>query len=150
MSKKINRTYSFTKETIEKLELLMAKAEYESTSEYIRELINAEADKQGIILEKEEFHNSVSNKLSRSEVVRRLTHVEQLLLQINYKLKDNNAMTYQIRDGINSYLNFAAIEPSYYESETEKAEPHKCLTQSELNYENKMRRLAVEKANAGK
>lgn len=153
MSRKIHKTYSFNQSTLEQLELLMTKNNCSNSSEYISQLIEAECVRQEIVIEKEELHDSVSNKAARSEVMRELAQIKLQLSSINFKLKDNNVMTYQIRDAQNTQLNFIQGKTdgatTFYESETETAQPNDCLVQSAVNYENKMRRLSVEKANKG-
>lgn len=157
---KINRTFSFTPETVEKLEMLLMQINNNNASDYIRWLIDCECERQEISVEKEELHESVSKKNSKSEINRRLAQLELQISSLNYKLKDVCLMLYQILNGMNAQLNYLSgkvdAPSTFYEYESEKDLPkdtsvlqNPILSNSASNYENKMRRLSIEKANKG-
>ena len=157
---KINKTYSFNPDTIEKLEMLLTQLSTDNASDFIRWLIDCECERQEISIEKEELHNSESKKYSKSEINRRLAQLELQISRLNYKLKDALLMNYQILNAVNAILNYMSgkvdTPSTFYEYESENDLPkdtsilqNPILTNSASNYENKMRRLSIEKANKG-
>lgn len=144
---KVNRTFSFTQDTIQKLELLMTATDNSNASEYIRLLIDNECSRQNINLEKDVTYNTNTNKPAKSEIIRKLNEIELLLSKLNYRLGDNNLLTYEIRDTVNSYAEFVGCDYVSADKDIPGAKPHDCITQSEDNYNNKLRRLSIEKAN---
>ena len=130
----------------------MTNANISNASDYIRQLIIAECERQGISVDKEELHHTVSNRNERSELVR---IIKEIRLEIA-KLKDKNALlekqNEQQLNGVNAILNYYDVTETYLENETEKdkVKPNPIIVKSGINYENKMRRLAIEKQNKGK
>lgn len=149
MGTKINRTYSLDQYTVDCLVLLMTDANIDNASEYIRQLIIAECERRKISIDKEEYHHTVSNRNERSELARAVKNNSLEIAKQNAKLNEITKMLYQLRDGQNSYLNEINVDPTPYESETEsdKVKQHPALVNAAVNYENKMRRLSIEKAN---
>ena len=136
--KKINRTYSFTEETLRQLKEIMSRYEKENTSEVIRGLIENE-------------YNRLKNPSAKADTKdSRLTDIETSLTALTAKLNDLNRMTYEVRDMTNSYalmLESGEMEMSFHSADenVRDANLSSCLVKSRENYKEMRHARTVEK-----
>ena len=123
--KKINRTYSFTEETLRQLKEIMSRYEKENTSEVIRGLIENE-------------YNRLKNPSAKADTKdSRLTDIETSLTALTAKLNDLNRMTYEVRDITNSYalmLESGEMEMNFHSADenVRDANLSSCLVKSKF------------------
>ena len=136
--KKINRTYSFTEETLRQLKEIMSRYEKENTSEVIRGLIENE-------------YNRLKNPSAKADTKdSRLTDIETSLAALTAKLNDLNRMTYEVRDITNSYalmLESGEMEMNFHSADenVRDANLSSCLVKSRENYKEMRHARTVEK-----
>ncbi len=136
--KKINRTYSFTEETLRQLKEIMSRYEKENTSEVIRGLIENE-------------YNRLKNPSAKADTKdSRLTDIETSLTALTAKLNDLNRMTYEVRDITNSYalmLESGEMEMNFHSADenVRDANLSSCLVKSRENYKEMRHARTVEK-----
>ncbi len=136
--KKINRTYSFTEETLRQLKEIMSRYEKENTSEVIRGLIENE-------------YNILKNPSAKADTKdSRLTDIETSLTALTAKLNDLNRMTYEVRDITNSYalmLESGEMEMNFHSADenVRDANLSSCLVKSRENYKEMRHARTVEK-----
>ena len=136
--KKINRTYSFTEETLRQLKEIMSRYEKENTSEVIRGLIENE-------------YNRLKNPSAKADTKdSRLTDIETSLAALTAKLNDLNRMTYEVRDITNSYalmLESGEMEMSFHSADenVRDANLSSCIVKSRENFKEMRHARTVEK-----
>ena len=136
--KKINRTYSFTEETLRQLKEIMSRYEKENTSEVIRGLIENE-------------YNRLKNPSAKADTKdSRLTDIETSLAALTAKLNDLNRMTYEVRDMTNSYalmLESGEMEMSFHSADenVRDANLSSCIVKSRENFKEMRHARTVEK-----
>lgn|GEM_PF-6616466 len=136
--KKINRTYSFTEETLRQLKEIMSRYEKENTSEVIRGLIENE-------------YNRLKNPSAKVDTKdSRLTDIETSITALTAKLNDLNRMTYEVRDITNSYalmLESGEMEMNFHSADenVRDANLSSCLVKSRENYKELRHARTVEK-----
>lgn len=136
--KKINRTYSFTEETLRQLKEIMSRYEKENPSEVIRGLIENE-------------YNRLENPSAKADTKdSRLTDIETSLTALTAKLNDLNRMTYEVRDITNSYalmLESGEMEMNFHSADenVRDANLSSCLVKSRENYKEMRHARTVEK-----
>lgn len=148
----VRKTFSLDEQTLRLLDLIMSDRNVTNQSEVLRSIIGEEAVRSGIV-ESFENINIPTNNLShhqKPDIIDKLDRIEALVLKLGYRESDIESMTYQIRDGVNSYLTFLEAGESAYASADPETDPNSvncCMTKAKENYEIKKRRLAVSKTN---
>lgn len=153
MAEKMNCTLALTKKSKEMLNMLYMKSTIKTLSEYVRWLIQEECDRQGINIEKEEIHHKSLTGNAALDKVNGAVHlllnkVEIIEEQNKTLLADNNSLKAvnkeqsrilnKLQAGQNTYLNEIQINADEIYERAEK------------EYNEKQRKLSIEKANSGK
>ena len=153
MAEKINCTLALTKKSKEMLNMLYMKSTIKTVSEYVRWLIQEECDRQGINIEKEEIHHKSSTGNAALDKINDAVHfllnkVEIIEEQNKTLLAENNSLKavnkeqsrilYKLLAGQDTYLNEIQIKADEIYERAEK------------EYNEKQRKLSIEKANSGK
>lgn len=148
----IRKTFSLDERTCELIELVMADKNITNSSELIRLLVAEESLRCGIIRSTQELNVPDTNfRQQKSDVMTKLEKLENLLLKMQHKTNDTEKMCYEIRDGVNTYLNFIqADNVDSADADIPNANIHNSIKQATFNFDDKMRNLSIGKSNFGK
>lgn len=148
----IRKTFSLDEKTCELIELVMADKNITNSSELIRLLVAEESLRCGIIRSTQELNVPDTNfRQQKSDVMTKLEKLENLLLKMQHKTNDTEKMCYEIRDGVNTYLNFIqADNVDSADADIPNANIHNSIKQATFNFDDKMRNLSIGKSNFGK
>ena len=149
---RLKKTFSFNVASLKLLDMLCSEKNISNQSELLRILIAEEAVRYGLInsTDLSEFRPA-ENKDNRSELLHSISNIETMLSKMQLRLGDIETMTYQTRDGMNSYLNFVDLDAgSYSSAEPDSQRLNPIIKRAEDTYNTKKRQLAINKANFGR
>lgn len=147
----LRKTYSMTDQICEVTKQIMAVRNIANESELMRTLVAEEAVRTGIIDRVDDVGEiEIDYPQNRPELITRIDRLESLLKKVLSKVTDDNRINYQIRDSINSYLNFLDVSSDDYvsaDSDLPGSEPHGIMIRADENYNRVNRYRAIDKAN---
>jgi hypothetical protein len=148
----VRKTYSLDEQTVKLIEMLAAERDTDNTSELIRLLVAEESLRCGLIDSTKELNvPDVNYRQKKSDTLTKLDKLEVSQTKMQHKVNDTTMMCYEIRDAVNTILNFLnADNADSADRNISEENIHECIAQAENNYNDKLRKLAIGKSNFGR